>query len=224
MYRIYNKSLDETLSVYKVSDLSQISEDDLFNKVCENFRVSPVTIIDPKTMKVTGRSKFKTIDKIIDNLSASLYMGREYWDTKHHEIAKDRELDRDLAKATTGEETVKLFQNLKWGVWKLKPGEDIELDLSTQFVNYIRGQSVAILLQIEEITNTSSMPVNEQVTRSEGSIPSIEGAKDIYSYLDLQEIKDMVKLRNKKLPKEERTTVMNKERDELIDFLKRTAK
>jgi len=213
-----------------VSNLSQINEDDLFNKVCENFHISPVTIIDPGTMKVTGRSKFKTIGKIIDNLSASFYMGREYWDTKHHEIAKDRELDRDLSNATTGEETVRLFQDLKWGVWKLKPGESVELDLSNQFVNYFRGQSVAGLLKIEEVTGnvgttpsiTTNKGLEELSSNNQGDMD--EKKKDIYSYLDLQEIKDMVKLRNKKLSKEERTTVMNKERDELIDFLKRTAK
>ena len=152
MYTIYNESLDVFLELYKVTNLSELDDDELVD-FCnrKEIKVSPVYDVDKKGRRrnLLRRAKIKrekggkririvgTIDKIISEKTASFYMDETYWRKDQIKHAEERDIEGFIEMAHTGEELFKAYEQVGFGVWQLEPGSDIELNLSLPYVKEV---------------------------------------------------------------------------------------
>lgn len=201
MYRIKNIALQKPLEKYKVKSLEQLNDDDLMRFSEElgipyvyaperkdgNRRTPPqfvrnkafIPISDKKRKEIIG-----TIPRIIDQMSITFYMPDSYWETRHREQAEAIQFYDDLEGHLIGEQTFRLFEELRVGVYKLKPGAEAILDLTPRFVREILEAKETI--QLEKIDSRKRIILNEKKK------PIIE-SKEIYTFpqRNLMEIEEL---------------------------------
>ena len=158
MYRIRNISLDSIFEENNVKSLDELSESKLL-ELCSRFGVVAAYKTEPKKGVIFKKRQFAhivgidskgskrtemrwgTCDLIEMTNSVSFYMSYEYWTPKQRKKAEDRDMDQILDGITKGAETFKFFESLKFGVYQLKPGAEVELDLSERYVEELLKKS-----------------------------------------------------------------------------------
>jgi len=163
MFKIRNKSLDPLFKKYKIKSLSELSDDQLM-ELCvseKNLNTHPKYFMEKRTDDSFIRGdfdRFKTIDAIIAAHSYSEYMSNSYWEKRHREKVSARKAKRVTAFHKEGEETFKLFQNLQMGFFRLKPGDEIVLDITKRWIKeYLLGER-EVRIQEEGVNKKAMVP------------------------------------------------------------------
>ncbi len=139
MYKIKNVSLDRVYEKYNIKDLSELTDDQLVELCTTNkdFNTQPKYFIEKKMDdRITrgGFDRYRTIDAIIDAHSFSDYMGNTYWEQRHIKEAERRKISDILKRNTSGEETFQVFADMGIGFYKLKPGDEVDLDVTSAWI------------------------------------------------------------------------------------------
>jgi hypothetical protein len=150
MYTIRNKGLDNIKKDYSIEKLEELDADTLYTVATERkeFRVIPAQKI--KNGNPAGLDRFATIDRIIDSLSVhvSAYLPVDYWEERHHEVNEESELLRMIKRHGLGEETFRLFARHNMGFYRLKPDEEIQLDVPKRWIQQLLQGPLGRVLEL----------------------------------------------------------------------------
>lgn len=140
MYRIKNISLEPVLRQYKIQSLNDLTDDQL-TELCNNNKNLNVqmqfyTIKDEKKRgkRRGGFDRYKTIDYMKLANTFSDYMGKEYWESRHQQIADERDLIGEISEHKRGDDTFKAMANIGFGFYNLKPGEEQIIDVTGRWI------------------------------------------------------------------------------------------
>ncbi len=206
MYKVKNLSLSSELAELGVKSLRELSEDDLFDFCVNTLKINPV-FRPPKKQgqPATELDKLKTIAMINGAFTYSEHMSFEFWNTSHREQAEASGLLNEIKDHTHGDQSYELYAQVKFGFFKLAPGQEAELDVSKSWVQ-------GYLMERPTV-------VNGNIVVSEGDkilkpAALIEAEKTPYDALSFEQLKKLATPFAKT-----KTALKGKTREDLINLL-----
>lgn len=135
--KVKNISLDKILEEYGVKRIEQLDDEQLIS-LCKKLNVSEVWIMS-KEQEVNqrrreGLDRVKVVENILRSNTYDDYMGSMNWGIEHDKLDAKYKIRESLRTHMEGDETFKLFESMKMGFYRLKPGEERELDVTKDWI------------------------------------------------------------------------------------------
>lgn len=181
MYHIRNQAFDEILKKYGAPDLYALSAERLEEIVSDGpFRTAPILRKNEKGQTL-GIDRMATAEKLESEYTFSEYMGELFWEERHREIAQEVNILEQLTGHAHGDETFELMARYRIGVFKLKPGQEADVDWTPRWVREVYTQKpisrYCKLTEIVDETAESTPEVEEVEESTEESVAEESGGK-----------------------------------------------
>lgn len=155
MYRIKNISLDKILKSTGLTNLEDVTEDQLTDLIIDNKDLTTPLIYFQERDRLTGAFKrgdidmMATIKLLKQSLTFSTYMDTSYWQKSHQDKAEKMKLLEKLSGAQSGNTVFEILSDAGLGFYDLRPGESVSVDVTTRWVkDVLKHQPMAKYLEI----------------------------------------------------------------------------